>query len=46
MHEHEREREVEHDEECAEQVRYSGACRHGHAFQGGCDRQDCPFSEG
>lgn len=43
-HQHEDE-EVKHDDECADEIRYSGACRHGHAFRGGCDRPGCQFKD-
>lgn len=38
--------DVIHDDECAEMIRHSGACRHSHAFDGDCDRQGCSRKAG
>lgn len=37
----------EHDEQCAEEIAFTGACRHGHAFSeppGGCGRPGCDLN--
>lgn len=39
----------QHDDECGEDIRNTGACRHGHAFpepEGGCGRPGCEHDRG
>lgn len=36
--------EVQHDDECNDEIANTGACKHGHAFSGSCGRSGCSLS--